>query len=582
MFACDGLATAFRTRARKELFAAGRLALALTMATAATGGAGQAWAYIGDSYLKIGDEEGHWEGEDHKGWIRAEASEWQGRLQPPMSGPGDFLAGDKLWFGGPAAAKPGIGGKIVLSLNKSNPDLPRLMGLCASNEVLEEVAYAESAVRSRPVLENGPKPDHLPDFWEYKFKQVQVTGCPVLEGAEQQALVIKFRDIEWLNYDPDAPMGNRIVVPEKKVFSILPAKPKRGKKIKSYVITWIAPATDPGDEACPTLNSKPSEEVIYRYMDPEDAEKLRKKSAGEGITYGYDSEHRGPGKLSVSAFPGIVPDPIHYEPQTRIADGLDLDGDDGTGSPPNGIRKHENFVAPDGRIGIDNQLLRVWGCVTGFRGKRGYNNQTPNARRADGNIVTLIEVSEIDDEQNDKEVYIALIHSQDKAVRDSGGQQFIPGYTFRPTYDPNYALYNMRVRGRIKDGVITSDVMPVWTFNPGQGPANDLFEVRFRLAPQPDGSVRGLIGGYLDYRNRGYGGYGEGLFNFQTPAVYYSMRRNADGLYDPASGEYHGLSMAYEVDTAPAFLTSLSKDELTGARKDVAKQQIESNIAMKN
>jgi hypothetical protein len=125
----------------------------------------------------------------------------------------------------------------------------------------------------------------------------------------------------------------------------------------------------------------------------------------------------------------------------------------------------------------------------------------------------------------------------------------------RPNYDPNYALYNMRVRGRIKDGVVTTDVMPVWTYNPGQGPAGDLFEVRFRFAPQPDGSMKGLIGGYKDIRGRGFGGYGEGLFNFQAPAVYYSMRRNADGLYDPASGEYHGLSMAYEVDTVPAFLT---------------------------
>jgi hypothetical protein len=55
-------------------------------------------------------------------------------------------------------------------------------------------------------------------------------------------------------------------------------------------------------------------------------------------------------------------------------------------------------------------------------------------------------------------------------------------------------------------------------------------------------------------------------FNFQTPAVYYSMRRNADGLYDPASGEYHGLSMAYEVDAVPAFLTPLPPKVLAASR----------------
>ena len=374
-------------------------------------------------------------------------------------------------------------------------------------------------------------------------------------------------------------MGNRIIIPEQTIFNVLPAQPTPHKMVKSYLVTWIAPATDAGDEACPKLNAKPTDADIYRYLSPEEAAMLRARTATKGITYGNDSENRGPHRLSVSAFPGIIPDPVQIEPQTKIADGLDLDGNDGTGLSPRGIRKHENFVSPDGRKGIDNQLLRVWGCVTGFRGKRGYNNQTPNARRADGNIVTIIEVSDIDDEQNDDTVYVSLIHSQDKGVRDISGHEFIPGYTFRPTYDPNYAYYNVRVRGRIKNGIITTDVMPVWAFNPGQGPANDLFQARIRLEPRPDGSAKGLIGGYLDFRNRGYGGYGEGLFNFQAPAVYNSMRRNADGLYDPASGEYHGISMAYEVDTVPAFITPLLPQELSLARNGNASNASRLKIA---
>lgn len=566
------LLTACQNSVRDRVSAVGKTVLASTVAIVGIVSAGPAWAYIGDSFLSFPDEPGHWRGEDHKGWIRAEANEWQGRLQPPMSGPGDFLAGGKLWFGGPAAAKPGNSGKIVLSFGKHNPDLAWLMGHCASKAEVPEVKYAESSVRSRPVLENGPRPAHLPAYWEYKLKGVQVVDCPVLAGAEQQAVVITFKDIEWLNYDPKAPMGNRITIPDEAIYRVLPAEPKPGKTIKSYVITWIAPATDPGDAACPRLNAKPSEADIYRYMSPEDAAKLRARTGSKGITYGADSEKRGPGRLSVSAFPGIIPDPVQIEPQTKVADGLDLDGNDGTGSPPRGIRKHENFVSPDGRTGIYNQLLRVWGCVTGFRGKRGYNNQTPNARRADGNIVTLIEISDIDNERNDNEVYVALIHSQDKAVRDVSGHQFIPGYSFRPTYDPNYAFYNVRVRARIKDSVITTDMIPVWTFNPGQGPAGDLFRTRMRFEPRPDGSVRGIIGGYADYRNRGYGGYGEGLFNFQAPAVYNAMRRHADGLYDPASGEYNGLSMAYEVDTVPAFLTPLPPEALAALRGESAKK----------
>ena len=154
--------------ARDTLTRVRKVVLAGTVAFLATGGIEHAWAYIGDSFLSIPDESGHWRGEDHKGWIRAEASDWQGRLQPPMSGPGDFLAGDKLWFGGPAAAKPGNNGKLVVSLSKTNPDLPKLMALCASKLEVPEVGYAESSVRSRPVLENGPRPASLPAYWEYK------------------------------------------------------------------------------------------------------------------------------------------------------------------------------------------------------------------------------------------------------------------------------------------------------------------------------------------------------------------------------------------------------------------------------
>jgi hypothetical protein len=549
----------------------GRYLLAASIPIIATGGIGQARAYIGDSFLSIPGERGHWKGGDHKGWIRAEANEWPGRIQPAMSGPGDILTGNKLWFGGPAVPKPGgAGGKLIISLNKKNPDLGKLMKLCTSKAMLPEVGFAENSIRARPVLENGPRPADLPDYWEYTLKNVQVVDCPVLAGAEQQAIVIQFKDIVWLNYDPRAPMGNPIVIPPEKIFAVLPAEPKPGKTIKSYLITWIAPATDPGDAACPKLNSKPSEADIFRYLSPEDISQLKARAGKDGITAGSDSERRGPGRLSVSNFPGIVPDPVQIEPQTNVADGLDLDGNDGTGNPPKGVRKHGNFTSPDGRKGIDNQMMRIWGCVTGFRGKRGYNNQTGNARRADGNIVTIIEVSDIDDPQNDDEVYVAFIHSQDKPIRDSAGQKFIPGYSFRPIYDPNYAFYNFRVRARIKDGVILTDRMPVFAFNPGQGPANDIFQAQIRLAPLPDGSVRGLIGGYVKLPSRGFGGYGEGLFNFQFPAVYYAMRRNADGLYDPASGEYRGLSTAYEIDTVSAYLTPLSPEALAAARAAAA------------
>ncbi len=69
--------------------------------------------------------------------------------------------------------------------------------------------------------------------------------------------------------------------------------------------------------------------------------------------------------------------------------------------------------------------------------------------------------------------------------------------------------------------------------------------------------MKGWLGGYLEWKRIGFGsGYSEGLFDYQTPGVYYSLKRNADGLQDPVSGEFNGISVAYEIDTVPAFITA--------------------------
>lgn len=517
---------------------------------------GTALAYIGDSFISIPGYEGHWGGQDHKKWIRAEANDWAGRLPRMNSGATDPLAGDKLYFGGPNAPKPGNFGKLVVSMSKTNPDLARLMELCRDHGTVPEVAFAEQSDRARPLLELGDRPAGLPVYWEYKLKDVGVADCPVIDGADQQALVIAFKNIEWLNYDAKAPMANRITVRPEDLPQVAPAVPTDRKQVKAFLITWIAPATDAPDGACERLNTKPTEADVFRYMKPEDVAAIKAHNGEKGISYGTQSENRGPSRLSVANFPGIVPDPGQIEPQTNVAFGIDLDGNDGRGAPPKGIRRHGNFTSPDGRTGIDNQFLRVWGCVTGYRGKRGYNNQTPNARRADGNITTLIEVSDIDDARNDDTVYVSLIHSMDKPIKDNSGKVFIPNYSYRPTDDPNFALYNVRIRARIKDGVVISDVIPRYVYNPGQGVTTVLYQARIRLEPQPDGSMRGFLAGYQDWRRAAlFSGYSEGLFNFQAPAVYYSLKRNADGLKDPVTGEYDGISTVFEIDTVPAFLT---------------------------
>lgn len=533
-----------------------KLVSALLTAGLAVGAATPAQAYVGDSFLSIPETPGNWPGNEHKGWIRAEASDWVGRLPRMNSGSSDILAGDKMWFGGPNAPKPGNPGRLTIAMSKTNPDLPKLMALCAQKAVIPALTYAESSDRARPILELGPRPASLPAWWEYRLLNVEVADCPVLDGAVDQAITLKFKSIEWLNYDATKPMANKITFGPKDLPNVKPAVPAKGREVRSYLITWIAPATDTTDEQCPKMNHKPTDADVFRYLSPDEIAKLKAKVGDKGLTAGGDTEKRGPGGLNVTSFPGVIPDPGNYEPQITVANGIDLDGDDGTGEPPKGIRKHGNFISPDGRKGIDNQLIRITGCVPGLRGKRGYSNQTPNARRADGNVTTLVEISGIDPTGRDKSVNVALIFSKDKPVRDSAGKTFIPGYSFRPADDPNFAYYNLRVRGKMENGVVTTDVIPHFQLNPGQGALMQMFNARMRFEPQPDGSVKGWLGGYIPWKHAVVSsGYSEGLFGYQTPALYYAYKRFADGLQNPVTGEFEGISATYEIDTIPAFLT---------------------------
>jgi hypothetical protein len=186
-------------------------------------------------------------------------------------------------------------------------------------------------------------------------------------------------------------------------------------------------------------------------------------------------------------------------------------------------------------------------------------NQTHNARRADGNVVTLIQISGIDDLKNDDHVEVGIFYAQDKPMRSPSGS-FIPNYSFRMTDDPTFARFNQRWPARIVDGYVVTPSIKMWHFHNGQGGEVTLADAQFRLHIEPNGELKGVVGGYIDWREMASSGavassYQEGLFNFSCPAVYESFKRNADGMKDPVTGECNGISMGWEIDGVPAFIT---------------------------
>lgn len=538
------VADTFRSGQRMPgLVAAASLAIAVAMFDVAAPS-----AYVGDSFMRIPGVSGGWQGEKYKNWIRVDASYWK------STPAGTFARRSRSKTGFSLSTAPRQGADaLVISVDKHSPALAPLLEACARRTPIPEVTYAESSDRARILSEIGPRPAEIPEFFEYTLKDVQVGDCPVAADAPAQAFVLGFRDIQWLNYR-GAPEGSPAAL---KGAALAPAS---SGKTKAFVVTWFAVAHDVSADQCPVLNTKPSEADYYALMSTEDATRERTAMASKSAAVSYENEQmafRGPNKLNACMLPGIVRDPGNASPQTKLARGLDLDGDDGRGVPPAGVCKHKNYESTDGRTGIDNQLFSVQGCMAGHQGHKGFLMQYRNEQRRNGLLSMLVVISGIDDERHDDSVEVTLLYSKDPMAKNASGTQILADYSFRVTNNIEYTHYFTRLRGRIVNGVVVTDPVGQLQINPGIDPEHTLYQARMRVEFMPDGAMKAVVGGYQDWgKIMALNGTSnsENLYGFQCPAMYGALKRAADGLKDPVTGECNGISSAYDIEGVPAFI----------------------------
>jgi hypothetical protein len=531
--------------------------------------ADSAHAYVGESFLRMPGVSGGWAGGKYKGWVKFEAQYWgegsallPGGMQAKRYQAHGLNAGGRVYYSGPVGPREG-GGKLSLALDKRSPALQPLMEKCLSKATIPELTYAESSDLSRPSGEWGDRPADIPEFYEYKLKNIQLS-CPENADAPEQAFVLSFNNIELTNYKGSGETPTR-------VRARLPSASSSGET-RTFVATFVASATDVGSEKeqCPKMNEGPSEADYYALSSPEDAAKDKAKFASKGgvINTRDGIMFRGPDHLNACQLPGIVRDPGHVSPVSDVARGFDLDGDDGGGPPRPGIHPHKNFVSEDGRKGIDNQLLTIDGCIPGFR-RNGLLTAARNELMRSGTISVLLQISGIHGLQHDKGVDVTLLYSLDPMVKNSGGSQILPRYTFRVTEDPELAPDFVRFHGRVENGVVITDPIKVVTLHEGSLDRIVLHEARMRLAFQADGTIKGYIGGYQDWRLLynfwGRSPHFEQGMGFTCPGMYEAFKRAADGLPDPVSGEFHGVSAAYDIEAVPAFVPPAQQKALAEA-----------------
>src|SRR5689334_8398319 len=305
------------------------------------------------------------------------------------------------------------------------------------------------------------------------------------------------------------------------------------------------------------INWRTPEEVETLANPPETAEE-RNPAGLYFHTWRAASAYRGYNKeIQTYINPFAAEDPGEPEVTSRIGEGFNLDGK----------IKPGDFVSPDGEKGIDNELYRAWGCDAPWRGANGNGTLVlrSNDKMLEGLYTIVIRISGNQDPMNDDNATLEIGYSPDQIMKDARGNVGAD-YSYRILHSEQYT----KLKARIKDGVVETEQADIhmpqiaWFYNQ----ARDAFfrQGKIRVTVNSDGTVAGLVGGYRDWRDLyaqnvyAQSGGVQGVREHEDHvALYYALRRHADGMFNAKTGRYEGISCAYRLKLVQAFVVDPDK-----------------------
>ena len=313
--------------------------------------------------------------------------------------------------------------------------------------------------------------------------------------------------------------------------------------------------------------------------DAEVADLLRSATVAVNGTFNTNREFRVSAALRNRSFrkdidtwvnPFTAADPGMQEVTGKIGEGFNLDHNAKTG-----------FISPTGEKGVDNNLYRVLGCGMAYRGApwSAYLSVRGDDKMLEGLYTIVIRVSGNKDPMNDDDAVLEIGYSPDHVVKKSAGGA-VPDYSFRVVKTAQYSRIKAVVKNGVMETVQTPELhMPGFAWFENNRGDTVFQQGKLRLAINADGSSAGLVGGYLDWRDY-YGkdtfdtnssaGTRETYYHENQVAKYYALKRNADGMPDPKTGQNMGISAAYRFTVQPAHVVDPVKaatinEPLTGA-----------------
>ena len=215
--------------------------------------------------------------------------------------------------------------------------------------------------------------------------------------------------------------------------------------------------------------------------------------------------------------------------------------------------------------GVDNQYFRATGCFTVFRGDEKI---TPGAYLSAWSILQggmpawLISLSG-EDLSKDGDVTVTFDMAVEHVERDAQSE-VLRDMTFRINSDPRN---HHEFAAQMKDNIISfkepGDLVAIFGEEMAY-PTLLLRQARLRLQIKPDGTLRGVVGGYQPWKDALSAG-NQANMGSDWVGVYYNLRKSADANPDPKTGENQDISTAFFIDAVPAFSVAPAKSKkITG------------------
>ncbi len=344
---------------------------------------------------------------------------------------------------------------------------------------------------------------------------------------------------------------------------------------RDFVVSWWMQAANSykDDSDCPGGINPSLEELVRRQMEAVDIPKADIDRGIELLNGGAPPPdvvdmmmYRGRlnGKpMHAYTFPSTVPDVpgltnFNVGPE---AYGFDLDGNAQTGG----------FVEADTKQkGIDNAFWRATGCFISHRGTREHGATHGTLHwdlQRDKQPAWVVRV-EADDFTKDGDVKVTLYRAMERIWRDANGD--VRRYsTFR--IDPDKRWQDNVLKGKLKDGVVTASGPQLHLLGDAYVLTDlDMSKAQIRFKIDDKGDLEGVLGGYIpwmtvfyEYASSGF--TTEFMTGVNLPAIYWAIRKSADGYPDPKTKENTAISTAYRIAAVPAFL--LTKDQFEASNK---------------